>query len=78
MAREIINPNMKVFNAVLHLGIRERVKLDIDRLVYCSHNVEELLEWLIRRGYEVKSGIYTAIKPPFGERFVRLKTIGLT
>lgn len=58
------------------LGIRERVKLDIDRLVYCSHNVEELFEWLKRRGYEVKSGKYIAIKPPFGERFVRLKTLG--
>lgn len=58
------------------LGIRERVKLDIDRLVYCSHNVEELFEWLKRRGYEVKIGKYTAMKPPFGERFVRLKTLG--
>lgn len=58
------------------LGIRERVKLDIDRLVYCSRDFDELLEWLKRRGYAVKCGKYTAIKPPFGERFVRLKTLG--
>lgn len=58
------------------IDIRERVKLDIDRLVYCSHNTEELLEWLKQRGYEVKSGKYIAAKPPFGERFVRLKTLG--
>lgn len=59
------------------LGIRDRVKLDIDRLVYCSQNIEEFFELLKQHGYEVKTGKYTAIKPPFGERFVRLKTLGL-
>lgn len=59
------------------LGIRERVKLDIDRLIYSSDSIENLLERLKERGYEAKSGKYTAIKPPFGERFVRLKTLGL-
>lgn len=58
------------------LGIRERVKLDIDRLIYSSDSIESLLERLKGRGYEVKSGKYIAIKPPFGERFVRLKTLG--
>ncbi len=58
------------------LGIRERVKLDIDRLIYSSVSIENLLERLKERGYEVKSGKYIAIKPPFGERFVRLKTLG--
>ncbi len=58
------------------LGIRERVKLDIDRLIYSSDSIESLLERLKERGYEVKSGKYIAIKPPFGERFVRLKTLG--
>ncbi len=58
------------------LGIRERVKLDIDRLIYSSDSIENLLERLKERGYEVKSGKYIAIKPPFGERFVRLKTLG--
>lgn len=58
------------------LGIRDRVKIDIDRLVYCSHNSEEFFELLKQHGYEVKTGKYTAIKPPFGERFVRLKTLG--
>ncbi len=58
------------------LGIRERVKLDVDRLIYSSDSIENLLERLKGRGYEVKSGKYIAIKPPFGERFVRLKTLG--
>ncbi len=58
------------------LGIRERVKLDVDRLIYSSDSIEDLLERLKGRGYEVKSGKYIAIKPPFGERFVRLKTLG--
>ncbi len=59
------------------LGIRERVKLDIDRLIYSSDSIENLLERLKECGYEVKSGKYIAIKPPFGERFVRLKTLGV-
>lgn len=59
------------------LGIRERVKLDIDRLILSSDSIENLLERLKGRGYGVKSGKYIAIKPPFGERFVRLKTLGL-
>ncbi len=58
------------------LGIRERVKLDIDRLIYSSCSIKNLFEHLKERGYEVKLGKYTTIKPPFGERFVRLKTLG--
>jgi len=58
-------------------GIHERVKLDIDRLIYSSVSIESLLDRLKERGYKVKSGKYIAIKPPFGERFVRLKTLGL-
>ena len=58
------------------LGLRDRVKLDIDRLVYCADNFEEFFGLLKQHGYEVKKGKYTAIKPPFGERFVRLKTLG--
>lgn len=59
------------------LGIRDRVKLDIDRLVYTSRDINELLEHLKVRGYEIKQGKHLAVKPPFGERFVRLKTLGI-
>ncbi len=75
-AREQAFALAKSFNKENPLGIRERVKLDVDLLVYHSHDVNELFELLKRRGYEVKSGKYIAIKPPFGERFVRLKTLG--
>lgn len=57
-------------------GIREKIKLDIDRLVYSSENFEGLIAKLKERGYEIKRGKYVAVKAPFAERFVRLKTLG--
>ncbi len=56
-------------------SIRERIKLDIDRLVLCSVNLDDLFGKLKERGYQVKNGKYVAVKPPFGERFVRLKSL---
>ena len=56
-------------------NIRERIKLDIDRLVLCSADLEDLFGKLKERGYQVKDGKYIAVKPPFGERFVRLKSL---
>ena len=80
-------------------GIREKVKLDIDRLVYSAESFEGLIAKLKERGYEIKRGRkqdvctvcpkaaqgraateanrkYLAVKAPFAERFVRLKTLG--
>ena len=57
-------------------GVREKIRLDIDRLVYSSANLEELLGKLKIFGYEVKYGKYLAVKSPTVERFVRLKTLG--
>ncbi len=57
-------------------SIREQIKLDIDRLVYSSASVEDLLARLKERGYEIKQGKYIAVKAPSAERFVRLKTLG--
>lgn len=57
-------------------SIRERIKLDIDRLVYCSESLDDLFRLMSERGYEVKNGKYIAVKPTFAERFVRLKTLG--
>lgn len=57
-------------------SIREQIKLDIDRLVYSSASVEDLLARLKERGYEIKRGKYISVKAPFAERFVRLKTLG--
>lgn len=56
--------------------IRERIALDIDRLIYSSENVEDLLKRLKERGYEIKRGKHLAVKAPFAERFVRLKSLG--
>ncbi len=64
------------FRSIKSEGVREKIKLDIDRLVYCSNNLEDLINKLQERGYEIKRGKYLAIKPTFAERFVRLKTLG--
>lgn len=58
------------------LSIREQISLDIDRLVYSSKSVNDLLEKLQERGYEVKQGKYVSVKHPNAERFLRLKTLG--
>ncbi len=57
-------------------GVREKIKLEIDRLIYSSENLEDLLNKLKERGYQIKRGKYLAVKPTFAERFVRLKTLG--
>lgn len=56
--------------------IREQIALDIDRLIYTSSSVENLLNKLKERGYEIKQGKYLAVKAPFAERYVRLKSLG--
>lgn len=44
--------------------------------MYCSDDLNDFIDKLKKRGYEVKSGKYIAVKPTFAERFVRLKTLG--
>lgn len=56
--------------------IREKIKLDIDRLVYKTETLDDLLFRLQERGYEVKYGKYISVKHPSAERFVRLKNLG--
>ena len=56
--------------------IRDIIALDIDRLVYSSTSVENLLSKLKEHGYETKHGKYIAVKALFAERFVRLKSLG--
>lgn len=57
-------------------GVHDRIKLDIDRLVYCSDDFNDFIDKLKERGYEIKNGKYIAVKPTFTGRFVRLKTLG--
>ncbi len=56
--------------------IREMIRLDIDRLVYKTETLDDLLYRLQERGYEVKYGKYISMKHPSAERFVRLKDLG--
>lgn len=57
-------------------GVRDKIKSEIDRLIYSSNDLEYLISKLQERGYEIKRGKYLAVKPSFAERFVRLKTLG--
>lgn len=72
-AREISRHYKPSENAT---SIREQIKLDIDRLVYSSANIDELLNLLKNHGYEIKRGKYISVKAPSAERFVRLKNLG--
>ena len=55
---------------------RERLKFFIDRLLYSADSFEHLLELLKQHGYNIKSGKYTAVKPPYAQRFMRLRSLG--
>lgn len=57
-------------------SIREQTALDIDRLVYSSESIDDLLVMLKEHGYEIKHGKYIAVKAPSAERYVRLKSLG--
>lgn len=58
------------------LSIREQTALDIDRLVYSSESIDDLLVKMKEHGYEIKHGKYIAVKAPSAERYVRLKSLG--
>ena len=57
-------------------GMRNSIRLDIDRLVYCSESLDDLFNKLKERGYAIKRGKYIAVKPQNAERYVRLMTLG--
>ena len=56
--------------------IRETLRSDIDRLLMQSKDMEELLAKLKKEHYTIKHGKYLAVKPPHGEQFIRLKSLG--
>lgn len=64
------------FRPVKSDGIRENIRLTIDKLVYSCENFEDLLGKLTENGYDVKRGKNIAVKSPTAERYVRLKTLG--
>ena len=55
---------------------KEQIRQEIDNLIPTVNSLDELLQTLEERGYEVKRGKYISIKAPGQERFVRTKTLG--
>lgn len=64
------------FRPIRAESIRDQIKLEIDRLVYCSQNLDDLYNKLRERSYQIKNGKHLAVKPTYAERFVRLKSLG--
>ena len=55
---------------------KEQIRQAIDEIIGSVNSLDELLQALEERGYEVKRGKYISIKSPGQERFVRTKTLG--
>lgn len=55
---------------------KQQIRDEIDKLIPTIDTLDELLQALEERGYEVKRGKYISIKAPGQERFVRTKTLG--
>lgn len=55
---------------------KEKIRIDIDRLIGKVKNIDELLYELELQGYEVKRGKYISIRAEGQQRFVRTKTLG--
>ena len=55
---------------------KQQIRDEIDRLIPTVNSLDELIQTLEERGYEVKRGKYISIKAPGQERYVRTKTLG--
>ena len=55
---------------------KQMIRDEIDKLIPTVNSLDELLQALEERGYEVKRGKYISVKAPGQERFVRTKTLG--
>ena len=55
---------------------KQQIRDEIDKLIPTVNSLDELLQTLEERGYEIKRGKYISIKAPGQERFVRTKTLG--
>ena len=59
--------------------VRGMIRADIDEIMADAFTYKSFLDLLRRRGYQVKAGAnvkHTAIRPPGGERFIRLDSLG--
>ena len=57
--------------------IRERLRDDIDTFLYQSKTFDEFIDKMKAAGYGVKQGKYISVKPPYAQRFIRLKYLGV-
>lgn len=57
-------------------SVRDKIRVDIDRLVMLSENFDELIDNLKKLNYQVKTGKYIAVKPEGGQQYIRLKSLG--
>lgn len=55
---------------------KEKIRNEIDSMIYSVNNLDELLAALEAKGYTIKRGKYTSVKAPEQQRAVRLKTLG--
>ena len=55
---------------------KEQIRQQIDKLIPSVNSLNELLQVLEERGYEIKRGKYISVKAPGQQRFVRTKTLG--
>lgn len=55
---------------------KEQIRQIIDSLIPTVNSLDELIQALEERGYEVKRGKYISVRAPEQERFVRTKTLG--
>lgn len=59
--------------------VRGRIRKDIDLAIKEAFNYGTFIANLEKRGYlikDIQSRSYTAVKPPFGARFIRLNSLG--
>lgn len=56
--------------------IRGQIKDELDEIIKCSYTYDQFWRILKQRGYEVKAtGKYTALKPAFSQKYIRLKSL---
>ena len=55
---------------------KQQIRDEIDKLIPNVTSLDELLQLLEERGYEIKRGKYISIRAPGQGRFVRTKTLG--
>lgn len=57
-------------------SVRSQLRDDVDRMLYQSKDFDGFLVRLQANGFAVKRGKYISVKPPYSERYIRLKSLG--